>query len=71
MSKKQLSDRELKVKKMFLAYEKERLSQLDESKDDISLINKIKNNIKLYENQISESEKLKYNMNARLIGRKE
>ena len=56
MSKKQLSNRELKVKKMFLEYEKKRLSQLDESKDDINLINKIKSNIKLYEKQISESE---------------
>jgi len=56
MNKKQLSNRELKVKKMFLEYEKKRLSQLDESKDDINLINKIKSNIKLYEKQISESE---------------
>lgn len=56
MSKKQLSNRDLQVKMMFLEYEKKRLSQLDENKDDINLINKIKSNIKLYEKQISESE---------------
>jgi len=56
MNKKQLSNRELKVKKLFLEYEKERLAKLDENKDDINLINKIKSNIKLYEEQISESE---------------
>ena len=56
MSKKQLSNRELTVKKLFLEYEKKRLAKLDESKDDINLINKIKSNIKLYEKQIGESE---------------
>ena len=56
MSKKQLSNRDLQVKKLFLEYEKKRLAKLDESKDDINLINKIKSNIKLYEKQISESK---------------
>ena len=57
MSKKQLSSGELRIKKLFLEYEKKRLSELDESKDDINLINKIKSNIKLYEKQINESDK--------------
>ena len=56
MSKKQLSNRDLQVKKLFLEYEKKRLAQLDENKDDINLINKVKSNIKLYEKQISESK---------------
>ena len=56
MSKKQLKNGELRIAKAFLIYEKERLSQLDESKDDVNLINKIKSNIKRYEKQISESE---------------
>ena len=56
MSKKQLKNGELRIAKAFLIYKKERLSQLDESKDDVNLINKIKSNIKRYEKQISESE---------------
>ena len=57
MSKKQLSSGELRIKKLFLEYEKKRLSELDESKDDINLINKIKSNIKLYEKQLEELRK--------------
>ena len=43
--------------KAFITYEKKRLSKLDEAVDDINLINKIKNNIKLYEKQIKKLEK--------------
>jgi hypothetical protein len=57
MSKKQLSSGELRIKKLFLEYEKKRLSELDESKDNINLINKIKSNIKLYEKQLEELRK--------------
>ena len=53
MSKKQLSSGELRIKKLFLEYEKKRLSELD----DINLINKIKSNIKLYEKQLEELRK--------------
>jgi len=56
MNEEQLSSGELRIKRTFLAYEKKRLAKLDESVDDITLINKIKGNIKLYEKQIEELE---------------
>lgn len=56
MNEEQLSGGELRMKKKFLEFENKRLSKLDENVDDINLINKIKNNIKLYELQIKELE---------------
>lgn len=56
VNKDQLDSGELRMAKAFLTYEQKKLSKLDENIDDINLIKKIKNNIKLYEKQIKELE---------------
>lgn len=57
VNEEQLGSGDLRKAKSFLTYEKERLSKLDEKVDDIKLIERIKSNIKLYEDKITELEK--------------
>lgn len=54
MNSEQLSSGEERMIKTFITYNERQLKKLEENDGDIVLINKIKDNIKLYKEQLSK-----------------
>ena len=57
MNEEQLSSGEKRMIKSLLKYNQKQLTELEESNGDTNLINKIKSNIKQYEEQLNKLEK--------------